>query len=205
MLHRAFSRLGQMGLNCTSVDQPVAVTRERIFKGSCYVAVCDRRLVGTITLYEADRRSESAWYQRPAVASIHQLAVDPQFQDKGLGTRLLKLAERWAQERGYGELALDTPQPAKHLVTFYAGHGYRLVERVRFPGRHYCSVVLSKRLAQRDIPYALVPPLRHVKRCGSSVPIARQSGGIRCRISLSDRRHSFATRRFSELPPHPRC
>ncbi len=54
MLHRAFSRLGQMGLNCTCVDQSVAVTRERIEKGACYVAVCDGRLVGTITLYGPD-------------------------------------------------------------------------------------------------------------------------------------------------------
>ncbi len=60
MVHRAFSRLGRMGLNCTCVDQSVAVTRERIKKNACYVAVCDGRLVGTFTLYGPGSGSGSA-------------------------------------------------------------------------------------------------------------------------------------------------
>ena len=151
MLHRAFSRLRRKGLNCTCIDQSVAVTRERIEKGACFVAVCDRRLVGTITLYDTDLESESAWYHRRAVASIHQLGVDPEFQGRGLGTQLLKFAEGHARARGYQELALETPEPAKHLVAFYAGLGYRRVESVRFRGKHYRSVVLSKHLAEQNV------------------------------------------------------
>ena len=33
MLHRAFARLGMMGLNCTCVDQDVAVTTKRAQSG----------------------------------------------------------------------------------------------------------------------------------------------------------------------------
>lgn len=157
MLRRAFSRLGQMGLNCTCVDQSVAVTRERIEKGACYVAVCDGRLVGTLALYEPGPGSESAWYHRQSVVSVHQLGVDPEFQGRGLGTDLLTFAEGWAQEHGYQELALDTPQPAKHLLAFYMGCEYRPVESVEFEGKNYRSVVLSKRVEKQAINHALVP------------------------------------------------
>lgn len=166
MLRRAFFRLGQMGLNCTCVDQSVAVTHRRIEKGICYVAVCDGRLVGTFTLYGSGHGSESAWYRRQEVASIHQLGVDPDFQDRGLGTDMLRFAEGWARRHGHQELALDTPQPAEHLVGFYASCGYRPVESVRFAGKNYRSVILSKAVAEPDVAHANMPPL-DVKRCFS--------------------------------------
>ena len=207
MLHRAFSRLGQMGLNCTCTDQSVAVTRERIEKGACYVAFCDGRPVGTITLYGPQPGSESAWYHRQAVASIHQLAVDPEFQDSGLGTELLKFAEGWARDHRYQELALDTPQPAKHLVAFYMGHGYRPVESLTFQGKYYRSVVLSKGLAEQDVINALALPLLHAQRFGSSFPVVRPSEGIRRRFSHIDRRHpsarnEYRARSSERLPRH---
>ena len=46
LLHRAFARLKRMGLACRSADQPVAVTRQRIGQGECFVAVCGGRIVG---------------------------------------------------------------------------------------------------------------------------------------------------------------
>lgn len=146
MLHRAFSGLGRMGLNCTCVDQSAQVTRERIAKGECYAASHDGRLVGTVTLYAPDPDSPSTWYHRADVASVHQLAVAPEYQCSGVGASLLHFAESWATGRGYAELALDTAQPARHLLAFYKRHRYRFVESVRFPGKAYFSVVLSKDL-----------------------------------------------------------
>jgi GNAT superfamily N-acetyltransferase len=148
LLRRAFYPLGRMGLNCTCVDQSAAVTRERVIKGACYVAECDGRLVGTVTLYGCDASSPSAWYHLRRVASIHQFAVDPEFQGKGLGCRLLEFAEDWARQHSYQELALDTPHPAKHLVAFYTRQGFRPVESVHFQDKRYCSVVLSKSVEQ---------------------------------------------------------
>ena len=159
MLHRAFSRLGQMGLNCTCVDQSVEVTRERSGKGKCYVAVSDGRIAGTITVCRPDPGSKSVWYHRRSVASAHQLGVDPEFQGKGLGTALLGFAESWARAHGYRELALDAAHPARHLLTFYKGRGYRIVESVRFPGKRYRSVILSKVVAEPDTYRAVASDL----------------------------------------------
>src|SRR6266508_2072404 len=130
LLHRAFSQLGRMGLNCTCVDQSVEVTRQRIARGECFIAVCGGRPVGTMTLCDPDPRFKSVWYPRRSVASVHQFGVDPQFQGKGLGATLLKFAEDWARAHGYKELALDTPCPARHLLAYYMTHGYRIVESV---------------------------------------------------------------------------
>jgi GNAT superfamily N-acetyltransferase len=144
MLHRSFARLGGMGLNCTCVDQTARVTEQRAKRGECYVAVCDGRVVGTMTLYAPDRESVCERYQRAEVASVRQLGVDPSYQNRGIGKSLLAFAQRWAAMRGYAELALDTPQPAAHLVAFYRAQGFRLEGFQRFAGKRYDSAILCK-------------------------------------------------------------
>lgn len=144
MLHRAFARLGLMGLNCTCVDQDVTVTKQRAQGGDCYVVVSDGELIGTMTLYASDTDSTCQHYHRRNVATIRQLAIDPAWQNRGIGKSLLAFAENWAATRGYAELALDTPHPATHLVTFYRRQGFRMVDAVRFAGKVYESAILSK-------------------------------------------------------------
>jgi GNAT superfamily N-acetyltransferase len=147
VLHRAFARLGGMGLNCTCVDQPVSVTKARATRGDCYVAVCDGRLIGTMTLYAHDHHSPCSLYRHHGVASVRQFGVDPAWQNRGVGRQLLALAEHWAATRGYAELALDTPQPAAHLIVFYRGQGFHIADFVRFDGKRYDSAILVKSAA----------------------------------------------------------
>ncbi|MFM0741148.1 GNAT family N-acetyltransferase [Paraburkholderia xenovorans] len=144
LLHRAFTRLGEMGLNCTCVDQTVAITRSRVMSGDCYVAVCEGRIVGTMTLYAPQRDSACEIYRRDDVASLRQFGVEPVWQSRGIGTLLIAFADHWAATRGYAELALDTPQPAAHLIAFYRGQGFRIVDFARFDGKQYDSAILSK-------------------------------------------------------------
>ncbi|WP_137936967.1 GNAT family N-acetyltransferase [Chitinivorax sp. B] len=146
MLHRAFKRLGSMGLNCTCVDQTLQTTLARIAQGECFVALYGKRIVGTITLYRPDANATAEWYRSDDVASIHQLAVDPDFQGWGIGQAMLQLAEHWAWRRGYRQIALDTAQPAGHLLSFYGKQGYQVVESIMLPGRNYRSVVMNKTL-----------------------------------------------------------
>ena len=146
LVHRAFARLGRMGLGCTGVMQSPQVTSERVRRGACFVALHGPRLAGTMTLETPGPRRECAWYRQRDVASLHQFAVDPCEQGCGCGTRLLQFAERWVAGQSYAELALDTPVAARHLVDFYEAHGFRRVGELRKPGKDYCSVVLSKRV-----------------------------------------------------------
>ncbi|MGC3026958.1 GNAT family N-acetyltransferase, partial [Burkholderia sp. DN3021] len=145
MLHRAFARLGAMGLNCTCVDQDEDVTRRRAEAGECYVAVCGGRVIGTATLYGTDPSSACSLYRREGVASVRQVAVDPDCQSRGIGALLLSFAEQWAALRGYTLLALDTPHPASHLLAFYGAQGFEVVDVMRFAGKRYDSAILCKR------------------------------------------------------------
>jgi GNAT superfamily N-acetyltransferase len=144
LLHRAFARLGAMGLNCTCVDQPVSVTNARAAAGDCFIAECDGKLIGTITLYMHDDESPCKMYRDPYVASVHQFGVDPGWQNRGLGQLMLAFADHWAATRGYAELALDTPQPAAHLLAFYRAQGFRIADFIHFNGKRYDSAILSR-------------------------------------------------------------
>ena len=147
LLHRAYARLGEMGLNYTAVDQPPEVTAKRLGGGTCFVATQGGRLVGTILVHPTYASNDCEWFTRPGVACIHQFAVDPSLQGGGVGRRLLQRAEDWARDEGFAEVAMDTAEPATHLVAFYARLGYESVDTVQWPGKVYRSVVLRKRFA----------------------------------------------------------
>ncbi|HXX85956.1 MAG TPA: GNAT family N-acetyltransferase [Casimicrobiaceae bacterium] len=149
LLHRAYASLGARGLNYTAVDQSVEETARRIAQGVCAVATLDSVLVGTVLARGGPNlRSTSRWYQQPNVASAGQLAVDPAYQGRGIGSSLVAWAEQWAKSRGYAEIAVDTAEPADHLKRFYTARGYRFVEIVQWQGKRYRSVVLSKSLME---------------------------------------------------------
>jgi GNAT superfamily N-acetyltransferase len=165
ILHRSFARLGAMGLNCTCVDQSCKTTLERAKRGDCYVAICDDHLVGTLTVNAPDQNARCEFYRHPDVASIHQLGVDPAYQGRGIGKSLLSLAEGWAAIRGYKILALDTPMPASHLISFYEGRGFGIAGSLRFEGKRYVSAILSKEvMSTRRLALATYVPTADISQ-----------------------------------------
>jgi GNAT superfamily N-acetyltransferase len=146
LLHRAYARLGAMGLNYTAVDQTPEVTAKRIRGGNCFVVEAQSKLVGTIVAQPTYAENDCAYFTRPGVAAVHQFAVDPAHQGAGIGRMLLLRAEQWAEEAGFAELAMDTAEQASHLIELYTRLGYRHVDWVQWPGKVYRSVVLSKQL-----------------------------------------------------------
>ena len=147
LLHRAYARLGAMGLNYTAVDQTPDITAQRIIGGQCYVVEVNGKLVGTIVVKPTYRENECKYFTNPGVAVVHQFAIDPGMQNKGMGSALLQICEKWAHEQGFHELAMDTAEQAEHLITLYTTLGYRPVGFVQWPGKVYRSVVLSKALS----------------------------------------------------------
>ena len=145
-LHRAYARLDAMGLNYTAVDQTPDVTAKRIEGGQCYVVEAEGKLAGTIVVKPTYRENECEYFTKSGVAAVHQFAVDPDIQGKGIGRALLQACEKWAHEHGFRELAMDTAEQAEHLIKLYAGLGYQHVGFVQWSGKVYRSVVLSKAL-----------------------------------------------------------
>lgn len=146
LLHRAYAPLGAMGLNFTAVNQSVDETASRIRYGTCFVAVLEGKIVGTVTVEPPYSESTCQLYRRPEVAAAHQFAVEPEMQKSGIGALLLKYAETWAAEQGSKVLGIDTAEPAAHLVEYYQRRGFEPVGRVQWPGKTYESIVLSKAL-----------------------------------------------------------
>lgn len=144
MLHRAFTPLAGAGLHCQCADQDTGVTRERAQAGQCFVSVRHGQIIGTMTLEPHNPVSPCEHYRRHGVATLHQFAVDPSCQSKGVGRAMLAFAGRWAAARGSLQLALDTPFPANHLLEYYRKQGFSLVDVVHFPGRGYDSAVFSR-------------------------------------------------------------
>ena len=87
--------------------------------------------------------SDSEWYKRHDVASMEQLAVDPDFQGMGIAKALITRAEDVARSWGVRELALDTSERATELIELYKRRGYREVEGIRRDIVNYASVVMS--------------------------------------------------------------
>lgn len=146
LLHRAYARLGDMGLNYTAVDQSTDVTAKRMSGGQCFIAEWSGALAGTIVAQPTYKTNECEYFTRPGVAAAHQFAVEPSLQGHGIGRALLTAAETWALEGGFHEIAMDTAEQATHLIELYEGLGYRRVSWVQWSGKVYRSVVLSKRL-----------------------------------------------------------
>lgn len=146
LLHRAYATLGKMGLKFKAVDQSDDVTRYRMAAGECYVAIAGTTLVGTVLFVPPLATAGTPWLDRPDVASLHQLAVEPGLQRSGLGTRLMEWAQARAALCGAKEIALDTAEPATHLQSWYASRGYRPIEFAQWAHTNYRSIIMSKPL-----------------------------------------------------------
>lgn len=151
-LHRAYAPLAAKGMRFTATHQSEDVTRARIAGGECYLALRDGAVCGTITFKNAEQTNGSPWYDQDDVASFGQFAVEPGLQRHGLGRTLIALAERRALETGVREIALDTAEPATHLIAFYTRLGYRFIEHAQWGMTNYRSVVMSKTLRPDQAP-----------------------------------------------------
>ena len=158
LLHRAYRPLAERGLRYLATHQDVATTQRRCAEGDCFVAELDGRIVGTLTLscHAPDRSNGTPWYERPDVAHFGQFAVEPALQRRGIGRALIEAVEHRAIDRGMAELALDTAEPAQHLVRWYERLGFRFIEYAQWRVTNYRSVILSKALpkSKADVPQA---------------------------------------------------
>lgn len=155
LLHRAYAKQTALGLHALASHQSTEVTRSRVSKGECFVAVMAdpaagrERIVGTVMFQEPAWGKGPRWFQRPDACNFSQFAVDPSLQGKGIGILLLDAIERRAVELGFRELALSTAEPDANLVRFYRNRGFRDVEHYDWGVTNYTSLIMSKTLPAR--------------------------------------------------------
>lgn len=147
LLHRAYARLAEAGMNFTATDQSPERTRERCAEGECWVAELEAEVVGTITWCSGGDPHDPPAYREAGFAHFNQFAVEPDLQGRGIGDQLLAIVEERASEEGFHTMTLDTAEPARHLVEFYEKRGYREIAKHQWGDKTYCSVILAKPLA----------------------------------------------------------
>lgn len=149
MLRRAYAPLEASGLRYMTASQDVAMTRKRASKGECYVLADGPRMVGSIVVVPPLARwSHCAFYDRPGVSVVTQFGIEPSLQRRGLGSRLMDFVEQRAADLGAIEIALDTAEPAAHLIALYEARGYRFAGYEQWNHTNYRSVILSKSLVR---------------------------------------------------------
>jgi ribosomal protein S18 acetylase RimI-like enzyme len=99
-------------------------------------------------LIELEAMAPGSWY-------INALAVLPEFQGRGLGARLLKLAEELARESGADTLSIIAAEENAGAYDLYLRNGYRAAGRratVPYPGASHGGdwVLLTKAVAGRQ-------------------------------------------------------
>lgn len=155
LLHRAYKKQMDLGLRPLAGRQSDDVTRDRLSKGECYVAVIPEtrpnglahdRIVGTILFQEPAWGTGPEWFERRDVANFSQFAVDPDMQGKGIGILLMDICEQRARETGAAELALSAAGPDTDLLRFYEKRGYRFIQPFQWGPTNYVSHILSKKL-----------------------------------------------------------
>jgi predicted N-acetyltransferase YhbS len=140
IVNEAYQRLADMGLNYTGVYQDDAGTWKRMEGRDTYLAEQDGKPVGTVCLRVKPIPGDGEGLY------LNQMAVLPEYQGKGIGSRLMGLAEEEARKRKLDRIRLDTAIPATHLIDYYTKRGYVKVGEVQWEGKTYRSVVMEKRL-----------------------------------------------------------
>ncbi len=105
-----------------------------VLAGDVYVCESDGRINGAITMTSAGDHLE-----------VGSVAVDPTAQRRGIGKRLMALAEEVAMDRGFRVLRLHTNVALPELVIYYERLGYSVVERKIEAG--FARVFLQKALS----------------------------------------------------------
>ena len=125
-----------------------------------FVAESDEKIVGFITLYVAEGRLNIGW-----------IAVDRDYQRRGIGGRLLAQAEQVARDMAIQELATCTLgdgvdyQPYESTRAFYLKHGFEVYQRNRTDNPS-CpeEIKILKRVGQPGAPADTDKPSRRAPR-----------------------------------------
>ena len=94
MLHRVRSRGSARWDSTARASTRARTSRAAARKRASATSPCGGRVIGTATLYATDPSSACSLYRREGVASVRQVAVDPDCQSRGIGALLLAFAEQ---------------------------------------------------------------------------------------------------------------
>jgi GNAT superfamily N-acetyltransferase len=146
LLHRAYKRLADMNLNFVATYQDEKYTENYLEKGECYILVSDNKILGTVFYYTTIWDDAPGIYKKNDSALFGKFAIEPDYQNTGLGSKLMDFIEEHARANGKKEMVLDTSEKAYHLIEYYNKRGYAYVQHWQWPVVNYRSMIMSKKL-----------------------------------------------------------
>jgi GNAT superfamily N-acetyltransferase len=146
LLNRAYAPLSAAGFRYVASWQDVEITRRRLSRGECWLAMAGERIIGAILLCMPPPHPVSPVYERDDLAMFQQFAVAPERQGEGIGGALIAHVELRATELGARTLAFDTAEGASRLIAWYQGLGYRFIDYCDWEVTNYRSVIYGKSL-----------------------------------------------------------
>jgi ribosomal protein S18 acetylase RimI-like enzyme len=147
LLHTAYAEHLKAGRTFFASYQTRDDTLYRLSKGECWLAVDGDELVGTVTVV-APYDFPPGYPAEDKAGTFYQLAVLPQYQRKGLGESLLRLAEERIVSNGCETVTIDTSELATELIAWYKKRGYAYAGAWNWSVTNYPSTVLTKRLGR---------------------------------------------------------
>ncbi len=97
LLNKAYKKLSDNGFKYLASHQDATMTKKRIDEGECFVVLLENKIIATVTYYSPKNASGNEWYNQDFVASYGQYAVDTNFQNIGLGGKLIEFVEQHAK------------------------------------------------------------------------------------------------------------
>jgi ribosomal protein S18 acetylase RimI-like enzyme len=117
--------------------------------GELFKCVVDGRIIAVLVLTERQEKEyETVKWRQPEAKSlvVKRLAVEPDFQNRGIATELMKFAEDYAVKNGYTSIRLDAYSGNKTALGFYINRDYHEVGEVFFPKRQLPFKCFEKEL-----------------------------------------------------------
>jgi predicted N-acetyltransferase YhbS len=108
----------------SALSETAATIAERLARGDGFLAEAGGRVVACI-LTAANSAEE---------LSVGRLAVHPQWQGRGLGTRLMAVAEQMARGAGFRRMSLGVRLALTHNRALFEKLGFRFHSAERHPG-----------------------------------------------------------------------
>jgi len=108
---------------------------EDLSKQELFKVCIDNTIAAVITLnsFESPEYKKLTWTENSTPTMVvHRLAVHPDFQKRGLASRLMGFAEDWAIDKQYKSIRLDTYSQNRINVDFYEKREYKYVGQVFF-------------------------------------------------------------------------
>ncbi|WP_420998331.1 GNAT family N-acetyltransferase [Cupriavidus sp. 30B13] len=146
LINRAYAPVAAMGYRLAGTYQDVEQTRRRVSRGTCFIAVLDGVIVGTMSICPGFPNETCAYLARPNLAYRYQFAVAEELQGLGIGFMLRKQIEFFARDHGFTELGTDTAEGHTERLDSMTREGYVKVDRIQWPGEDFFSIVMVRQL-----------------------------------------------------------